>query len=256
LSSDQEFELFKLMPALKELETDVARSVLEVHPRVAEAVKRFPLAMRSVWDGQRKYDPARDDVVEIGERELMPIAEALATDFEAAFRHAIGSFADDTDAESPNGAHKECWPSTREFRHILFKAGQHQGPPAAKHLDRIPDPDLRLFGKIELCAALAGLPQLGGLTTQYSRKPRITSPAELDEIFGSILPGIRCPRCKWAPRTKILWSCKCEHQWNTFDTRGLCPGCGYQWERTACFQCGEESPHREWYVDNQDGELA
>jgi hypothetical protein len=256
LSSDQEFELFKLMPALKELETDVARSVLEVHPRVAEAVKRFPLAMRSVWDGQRKYDPARDDVVEIGERELMPIAEALATDFEAAFRHAIGTFADDTDAESPNGAHKECWPSTREFRHILFKAGQHQGPPAAKHLDRIPDPDLRLFGKIELCAALAGLPQLGGLTTQYSRKPRITSPAELDEIFGSILPGIRCPRCKWAPRTKILWSCKCEHQWNTFDTRGLCPGCGYQWERTACFQCGEESPHREWYVDNQDGELA
>ena len=25
-----------------------------------------------VWDGQRKYDPARDDIVEIGDSELMP----------------------------------------------------------------------------------------------------------------------------------------------------------------------------------------
>ena len=23
-----------------------------------------------------------------------------------------------------------------------------------------------------------------------------------------------------------------------------------------CFQCGEESPHREWYVDIQDGEFT
>src|ERR1700683_796553 len=43
---------------------------------------------------------------------------------------------------------------------LLFKAGQHKGVAAAKHLDRIPAPDLRLFPQIELCAALAGLPQL------------------------------------------------------------------------------------------------
>jgi hypothetical protein len=88
-----------------------------------------------VWDGQRKYDPALDDLVEIGDSELMPIAEALATDFEAAFRAAQESFAEGSNTESPNGAHKECWPSAREFRHILFKAGQHQGLAAAKHLD-------------------------------------------------------------------------------------------------------------------------
>ncbi len=106
-----------------------------------------------------------------------------------------------------------------------------------KHLDRIPDPDLRLFAHIELCAALAGLPQLGGLTTQHCRRPRIPTPAELDQIFGSVLPGIRCPLCKWSPRTNNLWSCKCGHHWNTFHTRGLCPECSYQWEVTGCLQC-------------------
>jgi hypothetical protein len=198
-------------------------------------------------DAQRKYDPARDDIVEIGDSELMPIGEALATDFDAAFRAAHESLREDSDAESPNAAPKECWPSARAFRHILFKAGQHQGVAAAKHLDRIPDPDLRLFAQIELCAALAGLPQLGGLTTQYRSKARMLSPAEVDELFGEILPGIRCPRCKWTPRRENLWTCDCGHQWNTFDTRGLCPGCGRQWEITMCFQCGEMSPHSEWY---------
>jgi hypothetical protein len=248
LASEQEFQLFILIPALQHLDPDLARSVLEGRPQLAEAVKRFPLGMRSVWDGQSKYDPARDDLVEIGDSKPMPIVEALATDFEAAFRHAQESFAEDSDAEAPNGAHKECWPSAREFRHILFKAGQHQGPAAAKHLDRIPDPDLRLFAQIELCAAIAGLPQLGGLTTQYPSRRRMLSPAEVDQMFGLILPGIRCPQCKWAPRTKNLWSCKCGHRWNTFDTRGLCPGCGYQWEITGCLQCGAMSPHAEWYV--------
>lgn len=253
LASGQEFELFKLVPALQSLDPDLARSVLEGHPQIAAAVKRFPLGMQSVWDGQSKYDPARDDVVVIGDSELIPIAEALATDFEAAFRHAHESFAKDTDAEYPNGAHKECWPSAREFRHILFKAGQHQGVAAAKHLDRIPDRDLRLFAQIELCAAIAGLPQLGGLTTQYPSRRRMLSSAELDQVFGSVLPGIRCPQCKWTPRTKNLWSCKCGPHWNTFDTRGLCPGCGHQWEITGCLQCGAMSPHAEWYVDNSAG---
>jgi hypothetical protein len=250
LASEQEFELFRLIPALQHLEPDLAHSLLEARPQLAAAVKRFPLGMRSVWDGQSKYDPARDDLVEIGDSELMPIAEALATDFEAGFRHAEESFAQDSDAESPNGAHMECWPSAREFRHVLFKAGQHQGVAAANHLDRIPDPDLRLFAQIELCAAIAGLPQLGGLTTQYRSNCRTLSPAEFEEMFGSILPGIRCPQCKWAPRTKNLWSCKCGHHWNTFDTRGLCPGCAYQWEITGCVQCGAMSPHLEWYVEN------
>jgi hypothetical protein len=251
LASEQEFQLFTLIPALQHLEPDLAHSLLETRPQLAAAVKRFPLGMRSVWEAQRKYDPARDDLVVIRDSELMPIAEALATDFEAAFRHAHESFASDTDPDLPNVAHKECWPSAEEFRHILFKAGQHQGGAAAKHLDRIPDPDLRLFAQIELCAAIAGLPQLAGLTTQYpAQKRKILSPAELDEFFGAAMPGIRCPKCKWVPRTKNRWTCECGHDWNTFETRGHCPGCRYQWEITQCLQCGARSPHPEWYADN------
>lgn len=167
LTSQQEFVLFKLMPALQHLDPDLAHSVLQSRPQLAEAAKRFPLGMRSLWETQPKFDPANDDLVEIGDSEIMPITEALATDFAAAFRHAEERFAEDSDAESPNGTHKECWPSTRQFRHILFKAGQHQGVPAAGYLDRIHDPDLRLFAQIELCAAIAGLPQLSGLAYQY-----------------------------------------------------------------------------------------
>lgn len=251
LASGREFELFKLVPAMRRLDPELARSVLESHPQIVAALKRFPLGMQSVRDGQKKYDPARDDIVQIGDSELMPIAEALATDFEASFREAHASLAKDTDPEYPNRAHKECWPSAREYRHILFKAGQHQGAAAAKHLDRIPDPDLRLFAQIEISAAIAGLPQLGGLTTQYpSARRNILSAAEVDRMAGPVVPGIRCPVCKWTPRTKNLWSCTCEHRWNTFDTRGLCPACAYRWEITECLACGAMSPHADWYAND------
>src|SRR5262249_1628624 len=47
---------------------------------------------------------------------------------------------------------------------ILYQAGRYEGRAAVKYLARIPDPTLRLFAQIELAAALAGLPQLGGRT--------------------------------------------------------------------------------------------
>jgi hypothetical protein len=39
----------------------------------------------------------------------------------------------------------------------------------------------------------------------------------------------------------------CGTQWNTFWTGGVCPGCGYRWEITACHQCRQFSLHRDWY---------
>jgi hypothetical protein len=251
LASENEHLLFQLVPALQSLEPELARIVLKDHPQLAAAAKRFPMGMQSVHEGSRKFNPACDDAMMIGDSEVIPMTEALANDFEAAFREANDRYARDNDPENPNEAPKECWPSAWEFRNILFKAGQHQGLAAEKHLDRIPDPDLRLFGQIELCAAVEGLPQIGGSITWHSSKPRtgrVCSPAELDEMFGPTVPGVRCPKCKWTPRANNLWSCNCGHRWNTFDTRGLCPDCRYQWEVTGCIQCGEMSPHAEWYV--------
>lgn len=70
---------------------------------------------------------------------------------------------------------------------------------------------------------------------------------------------IRCPKCGWQPNRESRWVCApcgapewyehgCFHSWNTFETRGRCPGCGHQWQWTACHACGQWSRHEEWYI--------
>jgi hypothetical protein len=39
----------------------------------------------------------------------------------------------------------------------------------------------------------------------------------------------------------------CGTTWNTFTTRGLCPGCGHQWRWTTCLACHGWSRHEDWY---------
>lgn len=64
-------------------------------------------------------------------------------------------------------------------------------------------------------------------------------------------PRIRCPRCRWQPRRGDRWLCSrpgCGTTWNTFETRGRCPGCGHQWLHTCCLACQRWSPHADWYA--------
>jgi hypothetical protein len=67
---------------------------------------------------------------------------------------------------------------------------------------------------------------------------------------------IYCPKCSWRPSATDRWICNpsCGTVWNTFWTRGLCPGCGEQWQDTACLRCRKWSPHESWYhyPDEQD----
>jgi len=74
------------------------------------------------------------------------------------------------------------------------------------------------------------------------------------------LDGVRCPCCGWRPTAASRWSCwwgdgpepyfeACGAEWNTFTTRGRCPGCRHQWRWTSCLRCGEWSPHDEWYAE-------
>ena len=74
---------------------------------------------------------------------------------------------------------------------------------------------------------------------------------------------IRCPICRWQPPRSSRWYCLpmgapenfaggCGHRWNTFDTRGLCPGCSYQWKHTSCLRCGSTSVHEDWYEKGRD----
>jgi hypothetical protein len=75
-----------------------------------------------------------------------------------------------------------------------------------------------------------------------------------DERFSAI----RCPRCDWRPDASSRWQCAgsgtpeapfhgCGTVWNTFLTRGVCPGCEHPWQWTSCHRCHEWSPHDEWY---------
>jgi len=75
---------------------------------------------------------------------------------------------------------------------------------------------------------------------------------------------IRCPLCLWRPNASSRWACvDCAHPehfhggcgtvWNTFDTRGLCPGCGHQWRWTGCLNCHRWSLHEDWYAKDEDG---
>ncbi|HTF93346.1 MAG TPA: hypothetical protein VK632_09875, partial [Verrucomicrobiae bacterium] len=69
---------------------------------------------------------------------------------------------------------------------------------------------------------------------------------------------IRCPRCQWQPKSTHRWFCApcdypeyfddgCGACWNTFTTRGRCPGCSHQWRWTACLSCAGWSLHNDWY---------
>jgi hypothetical protein len=53
----------------------------------------------------------------------------------------------------------------------------------------------------------------------------------------------------WKPQPDSVWACLpiCGHQWNTFDTGGVCPKCDERFEQTQCLRCRQFSPHREWY---------
>jgi hypothetical protein len=69
---------------------------------------------------------------------------------------------------------------------------------------------------------------------------------------------IRCPLCEWRPTPASTWCCVgqgtpeppfqwCGTIWNTFSTRGRCPGCAHQWKWTSCLRCGGFSLHEDWY---------
>jgi len=76
--------------------------------------------------------------------------------------------------------------------------------------------------------------------------------------------GIRCPHCQWRPSSTDRWSCysnggpeppfqSCGTSWNTFSTRGRCPGCSHQWEWTLCLRCVEWARHVDWYERGPSG---
>lgn len=77
---------------------------------------------------------------------------------------------------------------------------------------------------------------------------------------------VRCPTCGWQPGRFDHWSCLetgppehfapgCGTAWNTFETRGRCPGCDHQWRWTICLSCASWARHEDWYApEDEDDE--
>jgi hypothetical protein len=81
-----------------------------------------------------------------------------------------------------------------------------------------------------------------------------TNESDEDDAFSRI----RCPLCHWQPSASSVWACQsfgtpepffggCGTMWNTFATRGKCPGCAHQWLWTSCPHCIGWSLHEDWY---------
>jgi len=259
ITSGRENTLFQIFHTVRHLDAPLAESLIASHEQLAAAVRRFPNGMESVMqeaEARRAETPVtgtRGGFMMGGPSRDFPYLRALIEashdgDFGPAIQHALEKYREDAAPERPNQAAKEFWPSTSRFRSVLYQAGKQVGKTAAVYLDLIPDYDVRLFAQIELAAALAGLPELMGLQSEY--RPAADRPRRrMSRAWGEPMdPRIRCPKCQWSPDADALWSCRCRHLWNTFHTRGACPACGYQWTVTACLNCGQTSPHSDWYV--------
>jgi hypothetical protein len=108
----------------------------------------------------------------------------------------------------------------------------------------------------ELALVLAGVFSLFQKAQSDDEAARALEALEDDATFASI----RCPECRWRPSDADAWYCGdnafperffggCGTSWNTFATKGLCPGCSHRWRWTACLRCGIWSLHDEWYAE-------
>lgn len=99
------------------------------------------------------------------------------------------------------------------------------------------------------------------LLQHQGRTGNITTPIPALDI-ANLFSRVRCPLCGWRPDSSSRWCCDplaapepffpgCGTIWNTFSTRGQCPGCDHQWQWTSCLSCGGWSLHQDWYEEQE-----
>ena len=171
-SSTRENQLYGILGPLRRLDPELADSLIREHSQLAAAAARHPYGMGfGESDADARPAPprpavpvgAQEHVIAVGRR-LIPISEALVRVSRKHSTVRFGRTNQTRTCDHPNDAPQECWPSAEQFRTILYNAGRYEGRGAVRHLERIPDPNLRLFAQIEFAAGLAGLPQIGGTT--------------------------------------------------------------------------------------------
>jgi hypothetical protein len=173
ITSSRAHVLFEVLHILRHLDAPLSESLIADHEQLAAAARRYPNGIETIHEEleeRRKQKEAsgatcgggfigsgspRDRAYQMALRQA-----SLGGDFGPPIDHALERYVEDTASDGPNQAPRTFWPSTCAFRTILYAAGKRIGPEANLLLERIPDEDLGLFARIELAAALAGLPEL------------------------------------------------------------------------------------------------
>ena len=184
ITSSRAHVLFEVLHILRHLDPPLAESLIASHEQLAIAALRYPNGYETIHEEleerrkQRETSAAtcgggfigsgnpRDRAYQMALRQA-----TLEGDFGPPIDHALERYLEDMASDSPNQAPRTLWPSTCAFRTILYSAGKRIGPEAHLLLDRIPDEDLRLFARIELAAALAGLPEFPEVWRTQRRPP-------------------------------------------------------------------------------------
>jgi uncharacterized protein (TIGR03435 family) len=207
-SSARQHLLFTVLGPCRHLAPELADELVATYSQLARAAAQLPNGLESMyqWPPEMLAQAAQAAEAESVERarrrterdleeqaqndylsledEWLPVHEQLRTDFDRALAMAVDAYETDTNPRRPNTAPKVCWRSAGAFRSILYKAGIYEGTRAERHLERIPDSDLRLFAQIELAGALAGISQASyssmGQLPDTSEMRRVT-PDQLDD---------------------------------------------------------------------------
>jgi len=171
ITSGREHKLFQILHILRRVDQPLAESLIAGHQQLANAARRFPNGMESVrQEAEVRRKKAAGErrgrgFIMGGDPRDFPYLRALIQasedgNFQPAWTYAIERYGEDTSPERPNRALKSSWPSSCMFCRVIYEAGKRLGEDAVNYVGQIPDADLRLFARIELAAALAGLPEL------------------------------------------------------------------------------------------------
>jgi Zn-dependent protease len=61
--------------------------------------------------------------------------------------------------------------------------------------------------------------------------------------------GYACPSCGAKPPLGPHWRCaQCQRAFDTFESGGVCPWCGAQFQNTMCVDCQKSSAKRDWLI--------
>ncbi|MBI1790007.1 MAG: hypothetical protein HYR60_20950 [Acidobacteria bacterium] len=136
----------------------MARSVLNDCVRTLEGMKEIEMRI-GTWDiVAEAYHKIKEP-----ERAWEAIDKGMAD--------AAELYKKDADADTPNKALREYWPSTQYYRMNVYRAANLFGVDAEPLLGKIADPDLNLLASIDLAQALLGRPRRG-MNINVNREPK------------------------------------------------------------------------------------